>query len=144
MKKKILILLCCLFLCACEHKNNNYNEEQSENNNNKYTACEKQYSNGFVFYYLYYDNNYNMIRENYNSHSILNTLSEAINQENEIKENCELTKKINTNKNYDCEITRDGNSINYRTSMDANYNYEEKINELENEGYLCEEKDTKN
>ena len=133
MKKVLLIIVCCFFFCGCEKDKKINNEKKI--NNTKYTFCYASYTNGHTSWSIYYDENYNISKDLILISETYDTLSEALNQEISKTEKCN-----NVKENIDCSVYRSDKVVDIGyTNYKPEYDYLDKIEELENIGFECEE-----
>lgn len=137
MKKILFFVICCLTLCGCDKKIDNETDENITNTvkSNRYTFCYIYSENRQISWSFYYDSDYNMIEDFSLISNTYDSLSEAIEKENSEKEKCNTVVD-----GIECSVHRSNNTVDvgFKNSK-PNYNYYDKITELENNHWNCEE-----
>lgn len=137
MKKSLIIVVCCLYLCGCKNSNEFVNKENIDNNkSNKYTFCYIYSIDNNISWSIYYDNQYNVIEDFMLLSTIYDSSEEAIKAENEQKAKCN-----NIKDNITCSVQRINKTVDVGyENQKPDYNYYDKINELEANNWVCEER----
>ncbi len=132
MKKILLIGLCCLCLCGCENRKE---KEEEGKITNKYTSCSISSTNKLIIWEFYYDDNYNIIEDFSLLSNTYDSLSDAIEKESIQKEKCN-----NVIDGVECSVHRSNTTVDigYK-NLKPNYNYYDKIAELEANNWNCKE-----
>ncbi len=145
MKKILFLILCCLCLVGCSDKMSNNEIEQNNGKENidntlmanKYTFCYLYSKSKQISWSFYYDSNYNIIEDFTLISTTYNSLSEAIENEINEKEKCNIVVD-----GIECSVHRSNATVDVGLkNLKPNYNYYDKITELENNNWNCEELD---
>ena len=126
MKKNLLVILCCIFLCGCNIKKE------------EYTICKKIDSNYHLQFILYPDKNTEyIIKEQIISEFTYDTLSEAIEAEQDESEICQNS--FDGEEIIKCEINRKDKTIisDSIINISKKVSYIEQIKKLEKSNYIC-------